>query len=84
MYADGSEERVPIVKLPAKPPRYRYRKVSLDKARETAAAVPRHQLRLRSITSSAAPDEVLIESLLTRGKEFFDPKCREFNRTRIY
>ena len=34
MYADGSKERVPIVKLPAKPTRYRYRKVSLDKSRK--------------------------------------------------
>jgi hypothetical protein len=30
-YADGSDERVPIVKLPRKPPRYRYRKVTLHK-----------------------------------------------------
>ncbi|SIO56601.1 hypothetical protein SAMN05443247_08327 [Bradyrhizobium erythrophlei] len=37
-----------------------------------------------SITSSTAPDEVQIEeSVLTKGKEFFDPECREFNRTRI-
>jgi hypothetical protein len=35
-YADGSEERTPIVKLPKKPPRYRYRKVSLDKTRKKA------------------------------------------------
>jgi hypothetical protein len=33
-YADGSEERVPIVKLPRKPPRYRYRTVTLDKSRK--------------------------------------------------
>jgi hypothetical protein len=33
-YADGSEERVPIVKLPRKPPRYRYRTVSLDKSKK--------------------------------------------------
>ena len=31
-YADGSEERVPILKLPRKPPRYRYRTVTLDKS----------------------------------------------------
>jgi hypothetical protein len=31
-YADGSEERVPIIKLPRKPPRYRYRTVTLDKS----------------------------------------------------
>ena len=33
-YADGSEERTPIVKLPKKPPRYRYRTVTLDKTRK--------------------------------------------------
>jgi hypothetical protein len=33
-FADGSEERAPIVKLPRKPPRYRYRKVKLDKSRK--------------------------------------------------
>ncbi len=33
VYADGSEERVCIVKLPRKPLRFRYRKVSLDKIR---------------------------------------------------
>jgi hypothetical protein len=33
-YADGSEERVPIEKLPRKPPRYRYRTVTLDKSRK--------------------------------------------------
>ena len=31
-YSDGTEERTPIVKLPKKPPRYRYRRVSLDKS----------------------------------------------------
>jgi hypothetical protein len=31
-FADGSEERVPIVKLPRKPPRRPYRKVSFDKS----------------------------------------------------
>ena len=34
VYADGSEERVCIVKLPRKPLRFRYRKVSLDKSRK--------------------------------------------------
>jgi hypothetical protein len=34
VYADGSEERVPIVKLPRKPPRFRYRTVTLDKSRK--------------------------------------------------
>lgn len=33
-YADGSEDRTPIVQLPRKPPRYRYRTVSLDKTRK--------------------------------------------------
>ena len=33
-YADGSEERVPIVKLPRKPPRYKYRTVTLDRSRK--------------------------------------------------
>jgi hypothetical protein len=33
-YADGSEERVPIVKLSRKPPRYRYRTVTLDKGKK--------------------------------------------------
>ena len=31
-FADGSEERKPIVKLPRKPPRFRYRKVTLNKS----------------------------------------------------
>lgn len=30
-FANGSEERVPIVKLPRKPPRFRYRTWSFDK-----------------------------------------------------
>jgi hypothetical protein len=33
-FADGSEERKPIVKQPRKPPRFRYRKVTLDKFRK--------------------------------------------------
>jgi hypothetical protein len=33
-FADGREERLPIVKLPRKPPRWRYRKVSLDRSRK--------------------------------------------------
>ena len=33
-YDDGSEEREPIVKLPRKPPRYRYRTVTLDKTKK--------------------------------------------------
>jgi hypothetical protein len=33
-YDDGSAERVPIVKLPRKPPRWPYRKVSFDKSRK--------------------------------------------------
>jgi hypothetical protein len=33
-YADGSEERTPIVKLPRKPPRYRHRTITLDKSRK--------------------------------------------------
>jgi hypothetical protein len=33
-FADGSEERVPIVKLPRKSPRWRYRKMSFDKSRK--------------------------------------------------
>jgi hypothetical protein len=33
-FADGSEERKPIVKLPRKPPRYTYRKVTFDKSRK--------------------------------------------------
>jgi hypothetical protein len=33
-FADGHEERTPILKLPRKPPRYRYRKVTLDKSRK--------------------------------------------------
>jgi hypothetical protein len=33
-FADGSEVRKPIVKLPRKPPRFRYRKVTLDKSRK--------------------------------------------------
>jgi hypothetical protein len=33
-FADGSEERNPIVKLPRKPPRFRYRKVTLNKSRK--------------------------------------------------
>jgi hypothetical protein len=34
VYADGSEERVRIAKLPRKPPRFRYRKVRLDRSRK--------------------------------------------------
>ena len=33
-FADGSEKRTPIVKLPRKPPRFRYRTVTLDKSRK--------------------------------------------------
>jgi hypothetical protein len=33
-FADGTEERKPVVKLPRKPPRYRYRTVTLDKSRK--------------------------------------------------
>jgi hypothetical protein len=33
-HADGSEERVPIVKLPRKPPRHKYRTVALDTSRK--------------------------------------------------
>jgi hypothetical protein len=33
-FADGSEERKPIVRLPRKPPRFRYRKVTFDKSRK--------------------------------------------------
>jgi hypothetical protein len=33
-FADGSDERVPIVKLPRKTPRWRYRKVTLNKSRK--------------------------------------------------
>ena len=33
-FADGSEERVPVVKLKRKPPRWPYRKVSFDKSRK--------------------------------------------------
>ena len=34
VHADGVEERVPIVKVPRKPPRYRYRTVTLDKSKK--------------------------------------------------
>jgi hypothetical protein len=33
-FADGSVERVPIVKLPRKPPRWSYRNVSFDKSQK--------------------------------------------------
>jgi hypothetical protein len=33
-FADGSEERKPIVKLPRKPPRFPYRQVTFDKSRK--------------------------------------------------
>jgi hypothetical protein len=33
-YADGSEERTPIVRLPRKPPRFPYRKWSFDKSKK--------------------------------------------------
>ena len=33
-FPDGRQERTPIVKLPRKPPRFRYRKVTLDKSRK--------------------------------------------------
>jgi hypothetical protein len=33
-YADGTEELVPIVKLPRKPPRYGYRSMTFDRSRK--------------------------------------------------
>jgi hypothetical protein len=33
-FADGTEERLPIVKQPRKPPRHPYRKVTFDKSRK--------------------------------------------------
>jgi hypothetical protein len=33
-FADGREERKPIVKLPRKPPRFPYRKDTFDKSRK--------------------------------------------------
>jgi hypothetical protein len=33
-YSDGSQDRMPIVKLPRKPPRYKYRKVTLDRSKK--------------------------------------------------
>ena len=33
-FADGREERKPIVRLPRKPPRFAYRKVTFDKSRK--------------------------------------------------
>jgi hypothetical protein len=33
-FADGSEEHVPIVTKPRKPPRWPYRKVSFDKTKK--------------------------------------------------
>jgi hypothetical protein len=33
-FGDGTEERVPIVKLPRKQPRYSYRKWTFDKSRK--------------------------------------------------
>jgi hypothetical protein len=33
IFDDGTEERKPIVRLPRKPPRFRYRTVSLDKSK---------------------------------------------------
>jgi hypothetical protein len=33
-FADGTEERTPIVKLPRKPSRFPYRTVTLDKSRK--------------------------------------------------
>jgi hypothetical protein len=33
-FADGREERKPIVKMPRKPPRFPYRKVTFDKSRK--------------------------------------------------
>jgi hypothetical protein len=34
IFADGGEEREPIVKLPRKPPRFPYRKVTFDESRK--------------------------------------------------
>jgi hypothetical protein len=34
IFPDGSQEREAIVKLPRKPPRYSYRKVTFDKSRK--------------------------------------------------
>lgn len=33
-FADGTEERLPLVKQPRKPSRYPYRKVTFDKSRK--------------------------------------------------
>ena len=33
-FADGREERVPIVKVPRKPPRFPYRKWTFDKSKK--------------------------------------------------
>jgi hypothetical protein len=33
-FGDGREERKPIVKMPRKPPRFPYRKVTFDKSRK--------------------------------------------------
>jgi hypothetical protein len=33
-FADGSEMRKPIVRLPRKPPRFPYRRVTFDKSRK--------------------------------------------------
>jgi hypothetical protein len=33
-FADGTKERVPVVKRPSKPARWPYRKLSLDKSRK--------------------------------------------------
>ena len=34
VFADGREEREPVVKLPRKPPRFPYRKVTFDKSKK--------------------------------------------------
>ena len=38
-FADGTVERVAVVKLPRKPPRYPYRKVSLDRSRKKSPRI---------------------------------------------
>lgn len=59
-YADGTQERTPIVKLPRKPPWYRYRTVSLDKSRKKGF--------YSGTTSGAVPIEISLRSASHCGR----------------
>ena len=50
-YDDGSAERVPIVKLPRKPARWPYRKVSFDKSSQKGNLVSKLSCAQRRVSA---------------------------------